>query len=1091
MSIPDPVLVGSYSHGLVSLSVVIAILAAYAALDLAGRVTSAQGRIRFLWLTGGALAMGTGIWSMHYIGMLAFRLPVPVLYDWPTVLLSLLAAVFASIIALFVVSRDKMGPIRALTGSVFMGGGIATMHYTGMAAMRLPAMCHWSLSLVVLSVVLAVVISFVALLLTFYFRGDKSAWSWLKIASAVLMGAAIPVMHYTGMAAASFTPSASAMAQWNQAHAVSAGSLSVAAVSLVTFMILGLAVTTSLADRRFAAQGIELEASRRYREIVESSFDAFIGIDSDGVITDWNAQAEATFGWFRSEAIGQTLSRLIIPERYREAHEKGLRRYFATGEGPVLNKRIEISGLHRTGRELPVELMISAIQWGGTCMFAAFLRDVSERQQTEETRARLAAIVESSDDAIISKTLDGIILSWNPAAERLFGYSSEEVVGQPMMLLIPPERRTEEPAILARVAGGGRVAHFETVRIRKDGRRIDVSVTISPIKDSLGRIVGASKIARDITERKASEAKAQAQLARLSLLHQLTRAVGERQDLASIYQVVLLSLEEHLRFDFGCICNYDPARQELTVLHVSAGSQPMGLELALTEQAHIPIDANGLSRCVRGQLVYEPDTRDVKMPFPQKLAAAGLHSLVAAPLLVESKVFGVLVAARREAHSFSSGECEFLLQLSEHVALAAHQAELHASLQQAYDDLRQTQQAVMQQERLRALGQMASGIAHDINNALSPMALSTEMLLENGSELGPRTRRHLEMMQQAIDDVAKTVARMKEFYRQREPQLALSPVHMNALVQQVVDLTRARWSDMPQQQGVVVEMRTEFAPNLQAIMGVESEIREALINLIFNAVDAMPSGGTLTLRTRIIEHSQIPSRLDCVLVEVADTGVGMDEETRRRCLEPFYSTKGERGTGLGLAMVYGVVQRHSADLEIESTPGKGTVVRVSFAVSVGVVGDLGLSETPRRVPTRLRILVVDDDPLIIRALCETLESDGHEVTTANGGQAAIEEFSAAQGRNKPFSIVITDLGMPRVDGRRVASFVKSASESTPVVLLTGWGQRLLAEGDVPPHVDRVLSKPPKLRDLREALMLCSSPRGPAELQSRGHGSTHR
>ncbi len=1091
MNTSDQILLGSYNHGLVVLSVVIAIVAAYAALDLAGRVTSAGGRGRFFWLSGGAIAMGTGIWSMHYIGMLAFRLPIPVLYDWPTVVLSLLAAVFASVIALLVVSRDKMGLIRALIGSIFMGGGIAIMHYTGMAAMRLSAMCHWSTSLVILSVVLAVGISFVALLLTFYFRQDTSPWSWPKVLSAVLMGAAIPVMHYTGMAAASFTPSASAMGQWNQAYAVSAESLSAAAVSIVTFMVLGLAVVTSLVDRRFAAQGVELEASRRYREIVESAFDAFVGIDSSGVIIDWNVQAEATFGWSRSEAIGQSLSRLIIPERYREAHEKGLRRYFATGEGPVLNKRVEIAGLHRAGHEVPLELMISPIHWGGACMFAAFVRDVSERQQTEETRAQLAAIVESSDDAIIGKTLDGIIVTWNPGAQRLFGYSSEEAVGKPMMMLIPPERRTEEPAILARVASGERVAHFETVRIRKDGRRIDVSVTISPMKDSLGRIVGASTIARDTTERRASEARAQAQLARLSLLHQITRAVGGRQDLASIYQVVLLSLEEHLRFDFGCICDYEPARQELTVVHVGAGSLPMGLELALTEQAHIPIDANGLSRCVRGQLVYEPDTRDVKMAFPQKLAAAGLHSLVVAPLLVESKVFGVLVAARRKAHSFSSGECEFLLQLSEHVALAAHQAELHASLQRAYDDLRQTQQAVMQQERLRALGQMASGIAHDINNAISPMALSTEMLLERGSELSPRTRRHLEMIQQATDDVAKTVARMKEFYRQRELQLTLSPVHMNALVQQVVDLTRARWSDMPQQQGVVIEMRTEFAPNLQAIMGVESEIREALINLIFNAVDAMPSGGTLTLRTRIEEHSQGSSgNLHNLVVEVTDSGVGMDEETRRRCLEPFFTTKGERGTGLGLAMVYGVIQRHSADLEIESTPDQGTTVRLSFAVPVGATDDLGLSDTTQPVPTRLRILVVDDDPLILRALCETLESDGHEVITANGGQAGIDAFCAAQGRGKPFSIVITDLGMPRVDGRKVASFVKSASGSTPVILLTGWGQRLVAEGEVPPEVDRVLSKPPKLRELREALTLCSSRRGPGDFESRERTSTH-
>src|SRR5258708_7097998 len=263
MNTPDQALVGSYNFGLVVLSVVIAILAAYAALELAGRVTSAGGKVRLFWLSGGAMAMGTGIWSMHYIGMLAFRLPIPVLYDWPTVLVSLLAAICASAIALFVASRKHMGLIRASIGSIFMGGGIATMHYTGMAAMRLSAICNWSSSLVVLSVVLAIVISFVALLLTFYFRGEMSAWSWLKISSAVVMGAAIPVMHYTGMAAASFTPSASALGQWNQAYAVGAGSLSAAAVSVVTFMVLGLALVSSLQDKRVAGQAGGLAAARR------------------------------------------------------------------------------------------------------------------------------------------------------------------------------------------------------------------------------------------------------------------------------------------------------------------------------------------------------------------------------------------------------------------------------------------------------------------------------------------------------------------------------------------------------------------------------------------------------------------------------------------------------------------------------------------------------------------------------------------------------------------------------------------------------------------------------------------------------------
>ncbi len=195
----------------------------------------------------------------------------------------------------------------------------------------------------------------------------------------------------------------------------------------------------------------------------------------------------------------------------------------------------------------------------------------------------------------------------------------------------------------------------------------------------------------------------------------------------------------------------------------------------------------------------------------------------------------------------------------------------------------------MQQERLRVLGQMASGIAHDINNAISPMALSTELLLETESDLSPRTRKHLEMIQRGTDDVARTVARIQEFSRQRESQLILSPVHINALVQQVVDLTRARWSDMPQQQGIMIELRSELAPELPAILGAESEVREALINLIFNAVDAMPSGGALTVRTRIVEHSRGLSKLRNVVVEVADSGVGMDEETRRRCLEPAWN----------------------------------------------------------------------------------------------------------------------------------------------------------------------------------------------------------
>src|SRR2546425_5343443 len=245
---------GSYHYGLVALSVLIAMFAAYAALDLAARVTAAGSWTRAVWLLGGAGAMGIGIWSMHYIGMLAFILPIPVAYHWPTVLLSLIAAILASVIALHVVSRQNMSASRAVAGSVLMGAGIAGMHYIGMAAMRLPAVTQFNSFLVVLSIVLAVLISLGALSIVFQFRHEKKGIGWEKVAGAVVMGAAIPVMHYTGMAAASFTPASTPV---DLSHAVSISTLGTAGIAGVTFIVLGLALLTSWVDRRFAEQRLQ------------------------------------------------------------------------------------------------------------------------------------------------------------------------------------------------------------------------------------------------------------------------------------------------------------------------------------------------------------------------------------------------------------------------------------------------------------------------------------------------------------------------------------------------------------------------------------------------------------------------------------------------------------------------------------------------------------------------------------------------------------------------------------------------------------------------------------------------------------------
>jgi len=538
-------LIGSYNYSLVALSVLIATFASYTALDLAGRVTAAGGWTRAVWLLGGAGAMGTGIWSMHYIGMLAFILPVPVAYHWPTVLLSLLAAIFASVVALGVVSRQKMGATRAVAGSVLMGAGIASMHYIGMAAMRLPAICQFNSSLVVMSVVFAVLISFAALWITFHFRDEKKGIGWEKLAGAVVMGAAIPVMHYTGMAAASFTASG---APADLSHAVSISALGTAGIAAVTFVVLGLALLTSRADRRFAAQTLELQEEKLQRsEAYLAEAQRLTHTGSWAWRVAGRDALHLSEEWYRiygfdpengPPAFEQLLER-THPEdraRWKGAIDRAIdRKSDYEVEIRILLPDATTKYIHTVGH--PV---LNAS--GDLVQFVGSSTDITERKRAEQATRLLAAIVESSHDAIVSKSLNGVITSWNKGAERLFGYAAEEAVGQNITLIIPLERRDEERMIIEQLTRGERVDHFETVRMRKDGSLLDVSLTISPMKDASGRVVGASKLARDITERnRAQEALRQAQTdlahaSRLTTMGEFTAALAHevKQPIAAV-----------------------------------------------------------------------------------------------------------------------------------------------------------------------------------------------------------------------------------------------------------------------------------------------------------------------------------------------------------------------------------------------------------------------------------------------------------------------------------------------------------------------------------------------------------------------------
>ena len=379
-------------------------------------------------------------------------------------------------------------------------------------------------------------------------------------------------------------------------------------------------------------------------------------------------------------------------------------------------------------------------------------------------------------------------------------------------------------------------------------------------------------------------------------------------------------------------------------------------------------------------------------------------------------------------------------------------------------ELSQVKHAVLQQERLRALGQMAGGIAHDINNAISPAAMYVESLLEQDKTLSSRARERLTIVQQAIAAVVQTVARLREFCRPRESQAVREAVDLNDVVQQSVALTRARWQTMAQGKGIAIRTELDLAADLPSVLGIVSEIRDAVVNLIFNAVDAMPKGGTITLQTRALGNG--------ASIEVRDTGTGMDEQTRRRCLEPFFSTKGEHGNGLGLAMVYGMLKRHGGEIEIVSEEGRGTSMRLLFS-SENTATERQLSTSRPGVTggagAGARILLADDDPLVLESLRAALESDGHHVLTADDGQSAIDAFEAANKAGAPFTAVITDFVMPIIDGRTVSTVVNQIRPGTPVIMLTAWGNRVRAKDDTLPHVDHIMAKPANLAELRRTL----------------------
>jgi signal transduction histidine kinase/CheY-like chemotaxis protein len=442
---------------------------------------------------------------------------------------------------------------------------------------------------------------------------------------------------------------------------------------------------------------------------------------------------------------------------------------------------------------------------------------------------------------------------------------------------------------------------------------------------------------------------------------------------------------------------------------ITVGDGPLGQVAASGEPLAIPE--------VVGSASLTPAQAEI-------VARLSLRAWLSVPVRAGDRLVGVLSAVTSQPSTCSEDDVAVATTFAAQAGIAVENSRLYAELERALEGVQKSQDQLVQVERLRALGEMAAGVAHDFNNLLAIVMLRTELLLARNQP--QEMAESLGLIRQAAQDGAQTVRRIQEFTRTRSIR-PFSPVDMNKVIREVVDLARPRWKDQAQSCGVTYDVQVEEG-QVPKVAGTAEELREAFLNLLNNALDAMPAGGRFTFRT-LTEGGR-------VVVRAEDGGCGMSEETRRRVFEPFFSTKGAQGNGLGLAVVWGIVTRHSGEVQVESTLGRGTTFVVSLPVPAELPVDAS-AQGPATIPVGKRVLVVEDNPEILHSLADLLRESGCRVVEAPDGLAGIARLEA-----EPVDLVLTDLAMPGASGWEVATACREKFPSTPIGLITGFGDRL-------------------------------------------------